>query len=90
MADTKTAGWEEPGPGAVTAGDLVGLRRQEPNLKSKPKMPRLIQAWPKESMHQRMHSCASLLNVFGLLTDAEIDRVRMRIRKAAEKGEFHE
>jgi hypothetical protein len=62
----------------------------DPKPKDKPKMPRLIQAWPKESMHQRMHSCASLLNVFGLLTDAEIDRVRMRIRKAAEKGEFHE
>lgn len=82
MSNPKTADFEEPGPMTVTAGDLVGLRRQ--------KMPRTIKAWPKESMHQRMHSCASLLNVFGLLTDAEIDRVRMRIRKAAGKGEFHE
>lgn len=82
MSNPKTTDFEEPGLGVVTAGDLVGLRRQ--------KMPRLIQAWPKESLHQRMHSCASLLNVFGLLTDAEIDKVRMRIRKAAEKGEFHE
>ena len=67
-----------------------GDARGELNLKSKPKTPYMIQAWPKESLHQRMHSCASLLNVFGLLTDAEIDRVRGRIRKAAEKGEFHE
>jgi hypothetical protein len=33
MSNPKTAGWEEPGPGTVTAGDLVGLRRLEPTIR---------------------------------------------------------
>jgi hypothetical protein len=62
----------------------------DPKPKDKLKKPRLSPAWPKEELHYRMHACVSLLYVYELLTDTELDRIRMRIRRAEETGEFHE
>ena len=84
MADPKMFGWEEPGPGTVTAGDLVGLRRQEPTIRlstCRPdgRCPECGRAWDERGVLSMLpvppcgcHSCPEheREHILGLLTES--------------------